>query len=94
MTNEEKKYEEAIAKAARKYQKNIETNNPQAEAWDFYNAFISGATWRDKQSANEKQALIDKACEWVEDNVSKHYKTTDLSIELAHYLTKLFINKQ
>lgn len=68
MTNEEKNYTEAIAKAAREYQEYIETNNPQAEAWDFYNAFISGAIWRDKQSTKEKQALIDKACEWIRYN--------------------------
>lgn len=72
MTNEEKKYQEALAKAAREYQEYIETNNSQAEAWDFYGAFIAGAIWRDKQSTKEKQALIDKACEWLLANVSKH----------------------
>ncbi len=66
MTNEEKKYEEALTRAAKKYQERIGTHNPQVEAWDFYNAFISGATWRDKQSTKEKQALIDKAYEWWE----------------------------
>lgn len=66
MTNEEKKYQEALAKAAREYQEYIETNNSQAEAWDFYGAFIAGAIWRDKQSTKEKQALIDKAYEWLE----------------------------
>ena len=66
MSNEEKKYQEALAKAAREYQEYIETNNSQAEAWDFYGAFIAGAIWRDKQSTKEKQALIDKAYEWWE----------------------------
>lgn len=65
MTNEEKKYEEVLTKAARKYQKKIETNNPQAEALDFYGAFIAGAIWRDKRIAKEQNALINKACKWL-----------------------------
>ena len=58
MTNEEKKYTEALEKAAIKYQKKIEANNPQAEAWDFYGAFIAGAIWRDKRIAKEQNAFV------------------------------------
>lgn len=39
------KNEEALAKAAREYQQSIEANNSQADAWDFYGAFIAGAAW-------------------------------------------------
>lgn len=65
-TNEINKNEGALSKAAREYQQYIESNNSQAEAWDFYGAFIAGAIWKDKQSIKEKQALIDKAYEWWE----------------------------
>lgn len=30
--------------------------------------FIAGCEWKDEQFEAEKQALIDKACEWLEDN--------------------------
>ena len=73
MKNEEMKYMEALAKAAREYQEYIETNNPQAEAWDFYGAFIEGAIWRDKKSTKEKQTLIDKACEWMSSHLQMQY---------------------
>lgn len=72
MKNEEKKYTEALEKAAIKYQKKIEANNPQAEAWDFYGAFIAGAIWRDKRIAKEQNALINKACKWLRKNAHKY----------------------
>lgn len=34
--------------------------------------FIAGCEWKDEQLEAEKQALIDKACEWLLANVSKH----------------------
>ena len=34
--------------------------------------FVEGARWKDEQLEAEKEALIDKACEWLKENVSKH----------------------
>lgn len=39
-TNEEK---------AREYQTSIERNNPSAEAYGFYNAYLSACEWKDQQ---------------------------------------------
>ena len=83
MTNEEKKYTEALEKAAIKYQKKIEANNPQAEAWDFYGAFIAGAIWRDKRIAKEQNALINKACKWLKKNAHKHIHGRDYLFDLG-----------
>lgn len=40
MTNEEK---------AREYQAFIVRNNPSADAYDFFNAYLSGCQWKDRQ---------------------------------------------
>lgn len=37
-----------------------------------YDAALAMAQWKDEQFKAEKQALIDKACEWLKENVSKH----------------------
>lgn len=37
-----------------------------------FKAAMKMAKWKDEQLAKEKQALIDKACEWLKENVSKH----------------------
>ena len=46
------------------------------------------AQWKDKQFAAEKQALIDKACEWLKGNVSRYLasygpESSDVCIEKA-----------
>ena len=33
---------------------------------------LEAMQWKDEQFEAEKQALIDKACEWLKENVSKH----------------------
>lgn len=50
MTNEEK---------AREYQEFIESNNPSAEAYGFYNAYISACKWKDKQLEEELNLISD-----------------------------------
>ena len=37
-----------------------------------YKSVMAMAQWKDEQLEAEKQALIDKACEWLLKNVSKH----------------------
>lgn len=59
MKKEDKEFVETIEKAAREYQQYIESNNPQADAWDFYGAFIAGATWVRKH--HNMVRYIDKA---------------------------------
>ena len=39
---------------------------------DCYTAAMKMAEWKDEQFAKEKQSLIDKACEWLKENASKH----------------------
>ena len=39
---------------------------------DCYTAAMEMADWKDERFEAEKQALIDKACEWLRENVSKH----------------------
>lgn len=46
------------------------------------------AQWKDEQFAAEKQALIDKACEWVKGNVHRYLasygtESSDVCIEKA-----------
>lgn len=46
------------------------------------------AEWKDEQFAAEKQALIDKACEWLKGNVSRYLasygpESSDVCIEKA-----------
>lgn len=40
--------------------------------YDIMDALLNMANWKDEQFEAEKQALIDKACEWLLANVSKH----------------------
>ena len=37
-----------------------------------FKAAMKMAKWKDEEIKAEKQALIDKACEWLRENVSKH----------------------
>ena len=37
---------------------------------DIINAFIKGAEWKDEQFKVEKQQWIDKACEWMKNNMA------------------------
>lgn len=40
---------------------------------DCYTAAMTMAQWKDEQLAKEKQALIDKACEWMNVFLNTHY---------------------
>lgn len=40
--------------------------------YEITDALLKMAEWKDEQFAKEKQALIDKACEWLKENASKH----------------------
>lgn len=40
--------------------------------YDIMNALLNMANWKDEQLESEKQQWIDKACEWLKENVSKH----------------------
>ena len=59
MTNEEKANEIAH------YHCSSELNLLQA-----YNSALDMAEWKDEQFAEEKQQLIEKACEWLDKNAS------------------------
>ena len=37
-----------------------------------YNAALAMSEWKDEQVKAEKEALINKACEWLRENASKH----------------------
>lgn len=71
MTNEEKKYTEALAKAAREYQQYIESNNPQADAWDFYGAFIAGAAWIKKHPNTIDMSYLQNGQDFKDDLLMK-----------------------
>lgn len=60
MTNEEKAKELAGYCAG-------ETDYKETAAYD---AALAMATWKDEQLEAEKQALIDKACEWWENELT------------------------
>jgi len=36
--------------------------------------FVEGARWKDEQLEAEKQALIDKACEWLKENYPYYFE--------------------
>ena len=37
-----------------------------------YDAAMAMAEWKDEQFAQERQQLIDKACEWIKDNINSY----------------------
>ena len=78
MTNEEK---------AREYQAFIESNNHSAEAYGFYNAYLSACEWKDHQFKEylekKKDSLeLDYHKDSFEGNVHKHYMLTEIINEL------------
>ena len=62
MTNEEKARE--IARFNREFYSTGGTSHKYSDE-ECYNSAMKMAEWKDEQFAKEKQALIDKACEWV-----------------------------
>ena len=61
------------------------------------NAAMTMAKWKDEQLEAEKQALIDKACEWLKDNIeSDKYLSPDeesyrMSCGVDYLETNMFI---
>ena len=62
MTNTEKAYE--IARFNREFYGEGGASHKYSEE-ECYDSAMDMAQWKDEQFAKEKQALIDKACEWV-----------------------------
>lgn len=62
MTNTEKAYE--IARFNREFYGEGGASHKYSDE-ECYNSAMEMARWKDEQFAKEKQALIDKACEWV-----------------------------
>ena len=62
MTNKEKAYE--IARFNREFYGEGGASHKYSEE-ECYDSAMDMAKWKDEQFAKEKQALIDKACEWV-----------------------------
>lgn len=62
MTNTEKAYE--IARFNREFYSEGGASHKYSDE-ECYNSAMQMARWKDEQFAKEKQALIDKACEWV-----------------------------
>lgn len=56
--SEDEKINKELNKAAEKYQKQIEENNPNAEAYDFFNAFIACANWLEQQNLKQQDKPI------------------------------------
>lgn len=89
MSNEEKAKE--IAQEHAKYTENCSVNlhlENKSKVYvareTAYTAAIEMAKWKDEQFEAEKQALIDKACEWLKDNARNYYSayaTEDRLIE-------------
>ena len=63
MTNEEKATEIAESKYV------YDVNKDNCEFYDCYISGIEMAEWKEKEFAQEKQNLIDKACEWLKNNM-------------------------
>lgn len=65
--------DEQIKKAEIKY-----SNNTLFDGCDYIGlvakeeAFIAGAKWADENPQFSKEEFIEKACEWLEENVSKY----------------------
>ena len=65
MTNEEKAYE--IARFNREFYGEGGASHKYSEE-ECYDSAMDMAKWKDEQFAKEKQALIDKGCEWLRNN--------------------------
>ena len=65
MTNEEKAYE--IARFNREFYGECGASHKYSEE-ECYDSAMDMAKWKDEQFAKEKQALIDKDCEWLRYN--------------------------
>jgi len=52
----------SIEDRATAYQEYIESNNPGAEAYDFYNAYIAGA-------ADQEKVDIELFCDWLHGHI-------------------------
>ena len=63
MTNEEKA--EEIARSNQKFFYEDGGYDIKSSDEECYDSAMEMARWKDAQFAKEKQALIDKACEWV-----------------------------
>lgn len=83
MTNEEKNYTKALAKAAKEYQEYIESNNPQADAWDF--SFISGSTLEEKATQLSQKYFPDEENIWAGANIEA-LKCKSACMEMAEWL--------
>lgn len=59
MTNREKAL---VLSSMNRYEFSVEESNAA------YNAALAMAEWKDEDFAQKKQALIDKACEWIRYN--------------------------
>ena len=66
MTNEEKSKEIAQNNRINYYEGDIGWGDRiKSSEEECYDSAMEMAEWKDEQFAKEKQALIDKACEWV-----------------------------
>lgn len=59
----------------------VDINLPQREA------FLAGAQWKDEQHKQEKQQLIDEACEWIKELMiaSDNYDAYDIQENLRDF---------
>jgi hypothetical protein len=44
---------------------------------DCYGAALEALQWKDKQLKKQEQQLIDKACEWLKNNINDYYTTNE-----------------
>lgn len=48
------------------------------------------AEWKDEQHSKEKQQWIEKACEWLKDNIHDYYTTGDGGDEFEEWFDDMF----
>ena len=78
MTNEEKAREIANNCSTKIVGAEVSDETYITTEPDCYTAAMTMAKWKDEQSTKEKQALIDKACEWLRKNIeSDKYLSPD-----------------
>ena len=72
MTNEEEAREIANNSSTKIVGAEVSDETYITTESDCYTAAITMAKWKDEQFKAEKEALINKACEWLRENASKH----------------------
>ena len=74
MTNEEKARE--IARFNREFYSTGGTSHKYSDE-ECYDSAMDMAEWKDEQFVREKEKFIDKACEWIKNNIHDYMMTRD-----------------